>query len=169
MAIRSLLPAAWSKRHVPVRREDEWSNPFYSLQREMNSIFDRFFSDFTPARGWDEDMSGGYLPRVDVKETQKHVRVEAELPGMDEKDIDISIKDNLLTLRGEKRIEREEKEEGFYQLERSYGKFHRNILLPAEVDSGKVEAVFKKGILSIQLPKKPQAQQKAKRIEIKAG
>lgn len=169
MAIRDLLPATWSKRHVPVRREDDWSKPFYSLQREMNRMFDRFFSDFTPARWWDEETGMGYFPRVDVKENAKEIRVEAELPGMDEKDIEISISDDVLTLHGEKRMEREEKEEGFYHLERSYGKFHRDIPLPAEVETGNVEAVFKKGILTVHLPKKPEAQLKSKRIEIKTS
>ena len=169
MAIRDLLPATWSKRHVPVRRGENWSSPVFSLQREMNRMFDRFFSDFSPTRWWDEEISGGYLPRVDVKETNKEIRVEAELPGMNEKDIDISVSDNVLTLRGEKRLEREEKNEGYYHVERSYGKFHRDIPLPEEVETDKVDAVFKRGILTIHLPKKPEARRKSKRIEIKTG
>jgi len=169
MAIRDLLPATRSKRHVPVSRKEDWSSPIFSLQREMNNMFDRFFNDLSPARLWDDEINGRYLPRVDIKETGREVCIEAELPGMDEKDIDISLSGNMLTLRGEKKVEREEKDEGFYHVERSYGKFHRDIPLPAEVETGNVEAVFKKGILSIHIPKKPESQQKSKRIEIKKG
>ena len=169
MAIRDLLPATWSRKQVPERREDDRSNPFYSLQREMNRVFDRFFDDFTPTRLWNDEISGSYLPRVDVKDAGKEIRVEAELPGMDEKDIDISVSDNVLTLRGEKKMEREEKEAGFFHIERSYGKFRRAIPLPEEVDTGNVEAVFRRGILTVHLPKRPESQRKSKRIEIKAG
>lgn len=169
MAIRDLLPATWNKKNVPVRADEEWSNPFYSLQREMNRVFDRFFDDLTPSRLWNDDMSATYLPRIDVKETDKEIRVDAELPGMDGKDIDISVSDNILTLRGEKRMERQEKEDGYFHVERSYGKFHRNIPLPEEVDTAKVEAEFRNGILTVHLPRKPEAQRKSKRIAIKAG
>lgn len=166
MAIRDLLPDFRNKREVPVRRE-EWSNPFLSFQREMNRLFDNFFSDFSPARF--EEGFGGYFPNIDVKETDKEIRVEAELPGLDDKDIDISVSDDVLTLRGEKRMEKEEKESGYYRMERSYGSFHRDIALPCEVDSENVEARFRKGILTIRLPKKPEVQRKARKIAIKAG
>jgi len=166
MAILDLLPDRRNKSNVPVRRE-EWSSPFASLQREMNRLFDNFFGEYTPARF--EESFGGYLPKIDVKETNKDVLVEAELPGMDEKDIDISISDDILTLRGEKRMEKEEKESGFYRMERTYGSFHRDIPLPCEVESTNVEAVFRKGVLTVHLPKKPEAQRKAKKIAIKTG
>ncbi len=166
MAIRDLLPEWRGKRNVPVRRE-EWSNPFLSLQREMNRLFDSFFGDFSPVRL--EEGFGGYFPRVDVKETNKEVVVEAELPGLDEKDIDITVSDDVLTLRGEKRLEREESQGGFYRMERSYGSFYRDIPLPCEVQTDNVEAVFRKGVLTIHLPKKPEAQRRAKKIAVKAG
>jgi len=140
MAIRDLLPSSWSKKNVPIRHED-WFDPFYALRREMNRLFDSFFSEFTPAR-WSEGL-GSYFPRVDVKETDKEVRISAELPGMDEKDIDISISDDVLTIKGEKKQEIEEKEGSYYRMERSYGAFHREIPLPTEVEADKAEAVFK--------------------------
>lgn len=168
MAIRDLLPRHfnWGKRNVPVRRE-EYNDPFTVLQREMNRMFDNSFEDFGLTR-WDETASGFY-PQIDVKETDKEFQVIAELPGMDEKDIDISVSDDVLTLRGEKRLEREEKEDNFYRMERSYGAFHREIPLPAEVDANHVEAVYKKGVLTIHLPKKPEAQRKVKKIAVKAS
>ncbi len=168
MAIRDLLPRRFNrdKRNVPVRRE-EYSDPFMALQREMNRMFDNFFEDFGLTR-WDETSSGFY-PQIDVKETDKEFQVIAELPGLDEKDIDISLSDDVLILRGEKRLEKEEKESNFYRMERSYGAFHRAIPLPAEVDTQHVEAVYKKGVLTVHLPKKPEAQRKVKKIAVQAS
>ena len=166
MSVKDLLPDFRTKRNVPVRRE-EWEHPFSSLQREMNRMFDRFFGDSNLTRF--EDNFGNYFPRVDLTETNKEIRITAELPGLDEKDIDISISDDVLTLRGEKKQEREEKEENYYRMERSYGAFHRDIPLPCEVETSNVEAVFKKGVLKIYLSKKPEAQRKSKRIAIKTG
>ncbi len=166
MAIRDLLSNSWARRQVPIRREG-YSNPFRSLQQEMNRLFDNFFTDFTPAR-FGEGL-GEYFPRVDVKETNDQVRVIAELPGMEEKDIDISISDDVLTLHGEKREEKEEKEGHFYRMERSYGAFHRDIPLPCEVQTDNAAAVFKKGVLTINIPKKPDAQRRARKIQIKVN
>jgi len=97
------------------------------------------------------------------------VKISAELPGLEAKDIDISISDDVLTLRGQKREESESKGENYYQMERSFGSFHRSINLPAEVDSDKVKAEFKNGVLDISLTKKPESQQKTKKIEIKTN
>ena len=168
MAIRDLLPDTWTKRHVPVRQESDALSPFNALQREMNHLFDHFFENSGMPSIWNKGI-GDLFPKVDVKETEKEILVEAELPGMDEKDIEISVSDNALMLHGEKQIESEEKKEGYYHCERSYGKFHRDIPLPTEVETGNVEAVFEKGVLTVRLPKKPEAQRKSKRIEIKAG
>lgn len=165
MALRDILPTPWTRERIPVRRERE--NPFYALQREMNRMFDRFFSDFSLSPY--EDRITSYWPSVDVSESEKEIKVTAELPGMEHKDIDISIANDVLTLRGEKKIEKEEKEENYYRKERSYGAFHRDVPLPAEVETENVEAIFKNGILTIRLPKKPEAQRKSKRISIKAA
>ena len=109
--------------------------------------------------------TGEWLPAVDVAETDKDVVVRAEIPGMEAKDIDISLKGNLLTLKGERKQASEKKEESFHRVERSYGIFSRTIQLPAEVDEEKVEAVYKKGILQINLPKTSRAA--VRKIEIK--
>ncbi|NOX90171.1 MAG: Hsp20/alpha crystallin family protein [Calditrichaeota bacterium] len=167
MAIRDLIQGNWLKKNVPVRRED-WVSPFYSLQKEINRIFDNFFNELTPSRFFG-DSFGSFMPSVDVKEKDDEFVVTAELPGMDAKDVDISISDDILTLRGEKKEEKEEKEGNYYRRECSYGSFHRDIPLPAEVETDKVEAEFKRGVLTVHLPKKPESQRKAKKIQVKTN
>ncbi|NOX89960.1 MAG: Hsp20/alpha crystallin family protein, partial [Calditrichaeota bacterium] len=115
------------------------------------------------------DSFGSFMPSVDVKEKDDEFVVTAELPGMDAKDVDISISDDILTLRGEKKEEKEEKEGNYYRRECSYGSFHRDIPLPAEVETDKVEAEFKRGVLTVHLPKKPESQRKAKKIQVKTN
>ena len=161
MAIKDLIT-----RHLPAGNQGE-STPFLRLQQEMNRMFDRFFDDFRPA-SFPERFSPSF-PQVDVKESRKDVQITAELPGMDGKDIDIRISGDVLTLKGEKKKEQEEKDEHFYRMERSYGAFQRAIPLPCEVESEGIDATFKNGILKIKLLKKPEAQQKSKRIEIKGA
>lgn len=165
MALKNLIPTPWNREKVPVRLEGR-ENPFHMLQQEMNRMFDRFLSDFSLDPY--EDRIESYWPRADVRESEKEITVSAELPGLQQKDIDISISDDVLTLRGEKKIEKEAKEKNYYRMERSYGSFHRQIPLPAEVESENVEAVFKNGVLTIHLPKKPEAQRKSKSISIKS-
>jgi HSP20 family protein len=108
------------------------------------------------------------FPKIDIKETKKEVVVSAELPGLDVEDIDISITDDVLTLRGEKEEESKQEEDSYYHMERVYGSFNRSIPLPSEVEPDNVRAEFKNGILKVLMRKKPEAQQKAKKIEIKS-
>lgn len=164
MAIRDLLPVSWGRRRLPIRRESS-ENPFLALQREMNRLFDTFFGEFSPAT-FGESM-GSFYPRVEVRESNKEIKVIAELPGLDEKDIDITIQDDVLILRGEKREEKTEEGEYLYYMERSYGTFYREIPLPVEVDSNRAEAVFKKGVLTVRLPKKVESERGAKKIPVK--
>jgi HSP20 family protein len=112
---------------------------------------------------------GAGMPAVDVIDKEKEVEVRAELPGIDEKDIDVRLSDGTLTIRGEKKEEREEREEGgsYYVSERRYGSFQRSFRIPEGIDHDKVDASFRKGVLTITLPKTPEAQQKAKKIEVK--
>ncbi len=135
-----------------------------SFRREMDRLFDRFFEGW-PFRLGSED--GYWLPSVDVSETGKEVIVKAEVPGMDPKNIDVSLHDNVLTIRGERKQEKEEKEEDFHRIERSYGAFCRSIALPAQVDPDKVKAEYKHGVLSIRLPKTKE--EAVKKIEVKAA
>ena len=161
MAIKNLVP--FGKKSVPIRRDEE--SPFVSLRREMDSLFDNFF------RGFDmepfESRLGGFSPRIDVTEDGKKIKISAELPGMDEKDIDLSIQNDMLTIKGEKKEEKEDKGKDYYRMERSYGSFVRTIPLPVEVDTAKVEAKFKKGVLSITLPKTAEAVAETKKISVK--
>ena len=103
---------------------------------------------------------------MDVKETDKEIHIIAELPGIDEKDIDVSLSQNTLTIKGEKKSEVEDNKEGYHRVERRYGSFHRSIPLPCEVNDEKIAAHFKKGVLTVQLPKTPQAQKVRKIIHI---
>jgi HSP20 family protein len=130
----------------------------------MDRLFDRFFDwGASPATVGE----GQWIPSVDVSETGKAVVVKAELPGMDPKDIDISVNGKRLTLRGERKYEHEEKGESFHRVERSYGAFSRDIGLPAEVDGNKVEATYKDGVLKVNLPKTKKSS--TKKIEVKSA
>lgn len=143
------------------RRRGE--SPFRSLQRQMNRMFDNFW--FEPFGGFEEWPA--FVPTVDVTEDDKEVRISAELPGMDENDINVTVTDSMITIQGEKKEQGEEKGKGFYSRESSYGSFRRVIDLPSEVDEDKAEAEFTKGILKIKLPKTKEAQAKTKKIKIK--
>lgn len=133
-----------------------------SLRKEMDRLFDRFLEPFT-----DElPLLGGWAPRLDVSETESAVVVKAEVPGMEPKDIEIALHADALTIKGEKKQEKEEKGERFHRVERSWGAFTRTVRLPAPVDAAKVEAKFKNGLLTVTLPKTPGARSTA--IPIKA-
>ena len=112
------------------------ADPFTQMRREMDRLFDDMTKSMSLAR---PAMGMGVMaPRVDVRETDKAIEVEAELPGVTEKDVEVQLAEGVLTIRGEKKQEREEKEKGYYLMERSYGSFLRQIPLPVEVDEGKV-------------------------------
>ncbi len=168
MQIRDLIPWSRSKQEVEPRVEDRES-PYLALQRELNRVFDDFYSRFERPFGAVGGLAGMTGPSADVTETENEIEVTVELPGMDEKDIDLSVSEDVLTIRGEKKAEREESRQGFYMSERSYGSFHRRIPLPAEVDTESVSAEFKKGVLTVILPKTPEAKAKVRRIEVKAA
>jgi len=139
--------------------------PFRDLEkmrREMDRPWDSFFEKPITKTG----EVGEWLPSIDVAETQNDIEVKAEIPGMDPKDIDISLNNDILTIKGEKKQEKEEKEENYHLIERSYGKFIRSVRLPWEVKSDKIAAKYKDGVLKITLPKSEKA--KAKEIKIKA-
>jgi HSP20 family protein len=170
MAIRDLIP--WSRQEnrlsVPVsaeqRERDE--HPILSLHREVNRLFDDVFRGFgVPAFGSVERSVS--WPHVELGETAKAIRVTAELPGLDEKDVDISLEDGALTLRGEKRSEVEDQDRGYS--ERSYGRFERRIGLPKGIDRDSVSATFKNGLLTVTLPKTEAANENVRRIPVNAS
>ena len=165
MSIKDLVPRI-GRKPLPVRREE--ADPFRDFQRQMNRLFDEFFGEAPLAerdRG-PEWAPAAFMPRVDVSETDAEVKVSAELPGMDEKDISVELQDDVLVLRGEKKSEQEEKGKNWFRREQSYGSFHRTIELPAGVDAGKAKAQFKKGVLTLTLPKTEQGKREHKRIAV---
>jgi len=167
MAIKSLLPSLRKRAETPAKREEE--HPFYSLQREMNRLFDDFFRGFDlEPFGAMEDRYAGFSPSIDVRESDAEFTIKAEIPGIDEKDVEVLVSDDAVTLKGEKKEEQEDKGKDYYRLERSYGSFHRVIPLPKGVNLEKVEATFKNGILTVKLPKTEEAQSKGKKIPITA-
>lgn len=165
MKIRDLIP--WSKNdEMDVMKSD--LDPFYVLQRDMNRLFDGFsrgIFDLSPMRGG----LGSYeslSPRVDVTESDKEVTVTAEIPGMDEKDIEVVFSNDVLTLKGEKKREEEDKGKGYYRLERAYGSFHRAIPIPTETNADKVKASFKNGVLTVKLEKSENAKKHVRKIPV---
>lgn len=166
MAIRDLIP--WGRqqdRSEIVSGDQPSTHPFLALHREMNRVFDDVFRSMNlPAFG---GASGSLSwPKLELSETDKEVRIAAELPGLDEKDVEVSIEEGVLTVRGEKKSETEDKERGYS--ERSYGRFERQIGLPAGVEQDKATATFNKGVLTITLPKSAEVIESTRRIPINA-
>jgi HSP20 family protein len=135
-----------------------------SLQQQMNRLFEDFFG-----RGLGLHPFGreGWSPVLDVAETDDAVTVKAEIPGVDPKEVDISISGDVLTIKGHKGEEKEEKGKSYHRIERSYGSFARSVLLPAAIDAEKVEAKYDKGLLEITMPKKPEARVKTIKVNVK--
>jgi HSP20 family protein len=146
-----------------MRRQGDLLSPY---EREMNRLFDDFW--LSPFRGI-EQWAGSYLPPVNVRENDGQVIAEVELPGMSEKEIDITVTRDTLRISGEKKQQEETKEENYYCMESSYGSFNRLVDLPAEVDEEKTEAEFNKGVLTVKMPKSQEAKVKSKKIPVKTG
>ena len=166
MSLKSMIPWNRAERNLPVRRSDETS--IAAIHQEMNRLFADFFG------GWDMDpvvweTEAERWARVGWVEKDKEFIVTAELPGVDEKDIDISLTRDTLTLRGVKNSETDKMEGDVARHERRMGSFHRTLNLGVEVDADKVSAVYKNGVLRITLPKKESARKETRRIEVKAA
>ncbi len=167
MSITDLIPWKRNGKQLPIRRDSE--RTVTSLQTEINRLFEDFWRDpFSMRKFGMWTMAGEtFSPQVDLRETEKAYVLCAELPGLSENDIEISLENQVLRLKGEKRAEREEKEGNYYVTERSFGSFYREFALPNDVDEDNIEASFKNGVLNINLPKHPEAVQRRKRIAIK--
>ncbi len=163
MDMKNLIP--WTRnREVPATRFEEQS-PFLALHRQMNRVFDDFFRDFdVPVAG----RSGWQAawPNVELSDGDKEYKLVAELPGLDDKDVDITLQDGLLTLKGEKKAETSGASNGGRYSERWYGRFERSFDLGAGVDPDKVSAAFKNGVLTVTIGKRPEAQASIKRIAV---
>jgi len=149
-------------RWNPTRELATWPSDLFGIQREMNKMFNNFF------RGdiQDEDSAiMAWTPAVDIAEHDDEYLVKVELPGVNKEDVKITIESNVLTIRGEKKQEKETKKENYHRVERNYGSFQRSFTLPSTVKSEKIDASYKDGILSVSLPKAEEA--KPKQIEVK--
>jgi len=181
---------AEQQEKVPVRSGEKSSErapstevwqPFQSLRQEIDRLFEDFGAGFwrSPTRRslfeaepfWRRTALSASAPAVDVVEKDTAYEITAELPGMDEKNIELTVADDMLTIKGEKREEKEEKKKDYYLSERRFGSFERSFRLPEGVEADKVEASFKKGVLTVTLPKTPEAQKKSreKKIAIKSA
>lgn len=136
-----------------------------SIQDKMNQLFEDTFSR---TQGREQALAKGmWTPAVDIYETDESVIVKAELPGLEKNQIGVEVKDGLLTLHGERKLEKEVKEENYHRIERTYGTFHRSFSLPSSVDQEKIGAKFKDGVLEITLPKREQAKPKQIKVDVK--
>ena len=141
---------------------------FSSMRDEMNRLFERFEHDWPRFPTLFKRSEGELVvPELDVRESTNQITIEAELPGVEEKDVTVTLSNGVLTIKGEKRHEKEEKAENYHMTERSFGSFQRSLRLPDSVDDGKVEARFDKGVLRITAAKKPEAVKAERRIEIR--
>jgi HSP20 family protein len=185
MDIKKLAPWNWFRKEeeeagttVPVRHtgktqpQRRLSGSLGQLQQEMDHLFDNFFkgfelSPFSSGNIFAGSLTNGLLkPTLDIGATEKEYAISIEVPGVDQKDIKLEISGNTLTVRGEKKQEQEEKKKNYYRMERSYGSFQRVLSLPEDADQGKIDAVFKNGVLTITMPRKALPQSAVKRIEI---
>ncbi|MBN1521611.1 MAG: Hsp20/alpha crystallin family protein [Candidatus Aureabacteria bacterium] len=148
---------------VPWRRQDSdfFFKPLADFRQEFDRLFDRFFDRELV------EADGGFTPKIELSEDEKSYTVKAELPGLEEKDVDVSLEDNVLTIKGEKKEEKEEKKgKNAYYRETRYGSFFRQIPLRQQVQEDKVKAKFKKGILTLDLPKKEVTKSKSIKINV---
>jgi HSP20 family protein len=168
MNVRSLMPFS-GNRSAPQRSD---ADPFISFRREMDRLFDDFFTGFgMPIPLPPAAASSGTLlaPRIDVSESGQEIRIAAELPGVDEKDVEVTLNGDILTIRGEKQEERNEDDRDYHLMERSVGTFARTLRLPFTVDPAQVDASFNQGVLTLTIPKPKEAQEQVHRIAVKGA
>lgn len=179
MNVRDIIPQGWTRNlpwwrnrdpQTPAQWREEGRDPFAAFHREVDRLFDSFFQSFgarLPASpGFGPVWGGsGAWPSVEISETGQAISVTAELPGLEEKDVELLLEDGLLTLRGEKTSSVEDRDRQFS--ERVYGRFERRIPLPSGIDEAGVEASFRNGVLTVTLPKTADARERVRRIPLK--
>jgi HSP20 family protein len=173
------LPVKTEKKPAQVAAASEPWWPIDNLRREIDRLFEDFDggiwrapfrrSLFATEPLWRRELRWTGMPAVDITESDKAYEITAELPGMDEKSIEVKVVNGSLTIKGEKQEEKEEKKKDYYLHERRFGGFERRFDVPEGADTDKIEASFKKGVLTVMLPKKPEAQKPEKKIEVKAA
>lgn len=171
MAITDLIP--WKRREPEAEGEKHElavsEEPFLTFQQQVNQMFDDFSRGWglapfgTAHERWDQ-----FTPRIDMVESDQGITVSVELPGLEEKDVDVSLSRDVLTIRGQKRRKTEKQGRNYYHTERSYGAFERSVVLPAPVDADRAEAIVRNGVLTVTLPKESTVRAE-KRVTVKAG
>ncbi len=188
MDIKKWVPWNWFKKEeedavktVPVRRESARErggalvHPLRQFHEEIDRFFDQAFRGFglspfgVDRPAWPHLTEGMFKPSLDLGASDKAYTITVEIPGVDEKDVTLEIVNDTLTIRGEKQHEKEEKEKNYYRMERSYGAFQRVLSLPQDADQDGVKAVFKKGVLTVTLPRKALPKSDVKQIEVQSG
>ncbi len=182
MDVKKLVPWNWFKKEeeqetkpVAIHHtypQGSFYGPLAQLHQEIDRLFDTVFRGFAAWPFGNEGpvarLGEGILkPTLDIGATEKEYTITVEVPGVDEKDIQIELAGNTLTIRGEKRQEKEEKDKNFYRMERAYGTFQRVLSLPDDADQEHIEASFSKGVLTITIPRRAQRQEESKTIEIR--
>lgn len=168
LTMRDLIPRSRG-RDVAAGRAAE--HPLMAFQRDMNTLFEDLWRGFdVPPAGRGEAVATAMIaPRIELTETDKEIVVCAELPGLSDNDVEITLSDNVLSIRGEKKVDKTEEDKGYTYTERSYGSFERRIPIDADVLADKVAARFADGVLSVTLPKNPDAKEQVRRIPIGGG
>ena len=165
---RKLMPWRRDRTDSAMTRQED--NPFLDLHRRMNEVFADFFADggddLLWPRGFSRVAGIATMPKVDVAETDTEVVVKADLPGLDEQHVEVTLDNDLLTIRGRREEEKSEKQRSYHLVERAYGEVQRTLRVPANVDREKVKAAFRNGVLTVTLPKTPEARANTRRIEI---
>lgn len=188
MELKKLAPWNWFKNEeegdhsVPVKHDEKkplypgrHHDPMLQIHRDIDHLFDQFF------RGWGMPRMGGFghlgdfagdtllRPKVDLSGADKEYQLTVEIPGVSEKDVSVDISNNVMTIKGEKKLEKEEKEKNYYRIERSYGSFQRVLSLPEDVDQDGIKASFNNGVLTITMPRKALPKGEVKQVEITAA
>ena len=157
-----MLPTLWNK---PWRVGDPKADPFGAL----HGVIDRMLTAFGRGMENTESGTGMLAPAINVSESDDALEVSAELPGIEEKDVSVELDEGVLTIKGEKREEKEEKKKDYHLVERAYGSFRRSITLPRDIDAAKISAKFSNGVLHVTVPKPARAKRKTKKIAVKSG
>jgi HSP20 family protein len=185
MDIKKLAPWNWFKKEqeqegkmLPIRRRESnasYSDPFLEIRQEIDRIFDNAFRGFGfPSIGFGRErnpatQSNWLKPTLDIAASDQEYSISVELPGVDEKEVQLELDNDTLKIKGDKRQEKEKKEKNYYRMERSYGSFQRTLSLPEDADQDKINAVYKKGIMEITIPRKAIPKTEVKQIEIKTS
>ncbi len=155
------LPIPVTQQKTPAARQGP--DLFGSLQREIERVFDSFTNNWPSL----DFRATGLTPSMDIAESDKDIEITAELPGLEEKDVQVNVADDVLTIKGEKKAEKEEKDKNYHRIERSYGSFYRSLQLPSGVSADAIKATLKNGVLKVTVTKPAAAQ--PKKIEVKAA